>query len=516
MGVSLSKGGNVSLTKTVPGLKKILIGLGWDAKATEGAGFDLDASLFMLKADGKVRSDSDFIFYNNLKSADGSVEHAGDNITGTGEGDDEALKVDLERVPSDIIRLSVGVTIHEADIRKQNFGMVDSAFIRIVNQDNNQEITRYDLSEDASTETAMLFGEVYRLGGEWKFKALGQGFSGGLGPMAKNFGVNLSETTTISYNKKTIDKLLRSSKIADWLAGAEILSRNIVPNELLLIAFQGLSRCMKKVGTIDVEDERLIINALEHLRSSISPSQWLSTLVAEKSCLKNHINLFLPVANYPDEELRNLIASICSSPIDMQVREHLFLLLTNVKEDSIFTTSTPLLRNLGKLIAGSDKSVQLEHRNALSWLAARDEHQLLSYTQSIAESDSLLASGILVILAHNPSVYSKEVAINFLSDITALDKFAGALLEKDRVSAIISRIQETGLDSAINVILSESSKDRNNFAETISQSMSVRKALGQFLCRPGAYVGFFRFLVDPTFLSGIKKLFGDSDLGCIT
>ena len=191
MGVSLSKGGNVSLTMTVPGLKKILIGLGWDAMATEGAGFDLDASLFMLKADGKVRSDSDFIFYNNLKSADGSVEHAGDNITGTGEGDDEALKVDLERVPSDVIRLSVGVTIHEADVRKQNFGMVSSAFIRIVNQDNNQEIARYDLSEDASTETAMLFGEVYRLSGEWKFKALGQGFSGGLGPMAKNFGVNI-------------------------------------------------------------------------------------------------------------------------------------------------------------------------------------------------------------------------------------------------------------------------------------------------------------------------------------
>jgi tellurium resistance protein TerD len=145
----------------------------------------------MLKADGKVRSDSDFIFYNNLKSADGSVEHTGDNITGAGEGDDEALKVDLEKVPPDVIRLSVGVTIHEAGIRKQNFGMVSSAFIRIVNQDNNQEIARYDLSEDASTETAMLFGEVYRLSGEWKFKALGQGFSGGLGPMAKSFGVNV-------------------------------------------------------------------------------------------------------------------------------------------------------------------------------------------------------------------------------------------------------------------------------------------------------------------------------------
>ena len=191
MPVSLAKGGNVSLTKTEPGLKKILIGLGWDARATDGAAFDLDASMFMLKGDGKVRADGDFIFYNNTKSSDGSVEHTGDNRTGAGDGDDEAIKVDLEKVPAEVERMVVGVTIHEAEARKENFGMVRAAFIRVVNQDNNNEIARYDLSEDASTETAMVFGEVYRHNGEWKFKAIGQGFAGGLGPMAKSFGVSV-------------------------------------------------------------------------------------------------------------------------------------------------------------------------------------------------------------------------------------------------------------------------------------------------------------------------------------
>ena len=191
MSISLSKGGNVSLTKIEPGLKKVFIGLGWDVRVTDGSDFDLDASLFMLKEDGKVRSDSDFIFFNNLKSSDGSVEHMGDNLTGAGEGDDEVIKVDLEKIPADITKLVVGVTIHEAETRRQNFGMVSSSFIRVVNQDNDNEITRYDLSEDASTETAMLFGEFYRHSGEWKFRALGQGFSGGLGPMVKSYGVNV-------------------------------------------------------------------------------------------------------------------------------------------------------------------------------------------------------------------------------------------------------------------------------------------------------------------------------------
>ncbi|HXG68760.1 MAG TPA: TerD family protein [Blastocatellia bacterium] len=191
MPISLSKGGNVSLSKEAPGLKNILIGLGWDVRATDGAAFDLDASLFMLNAEGKVRSDADFIFYNNKTSADGSVQHLGDNLTGAGEGDDEQIKVNLDGVPADVAKLAVSVTIHEADTRRQNFGMVSSAFIRVVNADNNTEIARYDLSEDASTETAMIFGEIYRHGGEWKFKAIGQGFAGGLGPLARNFGVNV-------------------------------------------------------------------------------------------------------------------------------------------------------------------------------------------------------------------------------------------------------------------------------------------------------------------------------------
>lgn len=191
MAVSLSKGGNVSLSKEAPGLKAILIGLGWDARSTDGGDFDLDASAFLVKEDGKVRSDSDFIFYNNLKSADGSVEHTGDNLTGEGEGDDETIKIALDKVPAEVQKISITVTIHDADIRHQNFGMVSNAFIRVVNQDGNKEIARFDLSEDMSIETAMIFGDIYRHGGEWKFKAVGQGFAGGLQPLAKNFGVNV-------------------------------------------------------------------------------------------------------------------------------------------------------------------------------------------------------------------------------------------------------------------------------------------------------------------------------------
>jgi len=189
--VSLSKGGNVSLSKSDPSLRRVLIGLGWDTRSTSGDDFDLDASLFMLGAGGKVRSDMDFIFYNNLRSADGSVEHTGDNRTGVGEGDDEAIKVSLEGVPLDVEKLAVTVTIHDADARRQNFGQVDNAFIRVVNDETGNEIVRYDLSEDASTETAMIFGEVYRHAGEWKFRAVGQGYTGGLGPLARSFGVNV-------------------------------------------------------------------------------------------------------------------------------------------------------------------------------------------------------------------------------------------------------------------------------------------------------------------------------------
>ena len=191
MAISLQKGGNVNLSKEAPGLAKLQVGLGWDARATDGAAFDLDGVVFLLNGAGKVRSDADFIFYNNVKSADGSVVHSGDNRTGAGDGDDETVTVDLTRVPADVERIVVAVTIHEADIRRQNFGMVGKAFIRCINAGNSSEIARYDLSEDGSTEAAMVFGEVYRHGAEWKFRAIGQGFAGGLGPLAKSYGVNV-------------------------------------------------------------------------------------------------------------------------------------------------------------------------------------------------------------------------------------------------------------------------------------------------------------------------------------
>ncbi|QYF94825.1 TerD family protein [Massilia sp. PAMC28688] len=190
MAISLQKGGNVNLSKESPGLSKVMIGLGWDPRATDGAAFDLDGSVFLLKTDGKVRGDSDFVFYNNLKSTDGSVVHQGDNTSGEGEGDDEKVLVDLTKVPAEIDKLSFCVTIHEAESRKQNFGMVSKAFIRCMDANGEKEIARYDLSEDGSTETAMIFGEMYRAGSEWKFRAIGQGFKGGLGPLARSFGVN--------------------------------------------------------------------------------------------------------------------------------------------------------------------------------------------------------------------------------------------------------------------------------------------------------------------------------------
>ena len=191
MAISLNKGGRLSLDKEAPGLKKVLIGLGWDARATDGADFDLDASAFMLNASGKVRSDTDFIFYNQLKSTCGSVQHTGDNLTGAGEGDDETIMVDLARVPAEVQKITFTVTIHEADQRRQNFGQVQNAYIRVVNAETNVEVARYDLAEDASTETAMIFGELYRHGNEWRFSAVGQGYAGGLAAMCRQYGINV-------------------------------------------------------------------------------------------------------------------------------------------------------------------------------------------------------------------------------------------------------------------------------------------------------------------------------------
>ena len=191
MSVSLVKGGNVSLSKEAPGLESVVVGLGWDVRATDGTDFDLDASCFLLNAEGKVRSDADFIFYNNKTSACGAVRHQGDNLTGEGDGDDEKISVSLTALPADVAKLSFAVTIHEADQRHQNFGMVSNAFIRVVNEKDGKELARFDLSEDASTNTSLIFGELYRHNNEWKFRAVGQGYDGGLGPLARNYGVNV-------------------------------------------------------------------------------------------------------------------------------------------------------------------------------------------------------------------------------------------------------------------------------------------------------------------------------------
>ncbi|WP_141577289.1 TerD family protein [Actinomadura sp. WMMA1423] len=191
MGVSLAKGGNVSLTKAAPNLTAVTVGLGWDVRATTGADFDLDASALMLASTGKVMSDQHFVFFNNLRSPDGSVEHTGDNLTGEGEGDDESINVDLRAVPPECDRIVFPVSIYDADNRQQSFGQVRNAFIRIVNRTDGNELARFDLTEDASTETAMVFGELYRHSGEWKFRAVGQGYASGLAGIAMDFGVNV-------------------------------------------------------------------------------------------------------------------------------------------------------------------------------------------------------------------------------------------------------------------------------------------------------------------------------------
>ncbi len=190
MAISLTKGGNINLTKTDPTLKNIVVGLGWDVRKTDGETFDLDASVLMVKADGQARSDNDFIYYNQKKSACGSVQHDGDNKTGVGDGDDEVIHVFLDKVPPEIDKLIVCASIHHAAEKKQNFGQVLSASIHLVNEETNVEVTRYDLSENSSTETAMIFGEIYRNDGGWKLRAIGQGFMGGLAEFLKLHGLN--------------------------------------------------------------------------------------------------------------------------------------------------------------------------------------------------------------------------------------------------------------------------------------------------------------------------------------
>lgn len=203
MGVSLSKGGNVSLSKEAPGLNAITIGLGWDERTTDGADFDLDASAFLVNESGKINRDEDFVFYGLKNEAEykgekmiaslcESVFHTGDNLTGDGDGDDESLIVELNKVPANVERIVIGTTIHEATERNQNFGQVRNAFIRIVDNRDGKELAKYDLSEDFSSETAMLMGELYRHAGEWKLRAIGSGYEGGLAKMATDHGVNLA------------------------------------------------------------------------------------------------------------------------------------------------------------------------------------------------------------------------------------------------------------------------------------------------------------------------------------
>jgi tellurium resistance protein TerD len=191
MGVSLTKGGNVSLTKQAPNLTAVTVGLGWDVRSTTGADFDLDASALGLTDQHRIVNDQFFVFFNNLRSPDGSIEHTGDNLTGEGDGDDEAIKVNLTAVPAEVASIVFPVSIYDADARGQSFGQVRNAFIRVVDQNGGAELARYDLTEDASTETAMVFGELYRNGPEWKFRAIGQGYASGLAGIARDFGVNL-------------------------------------------------------------------------------------------------------------------------------------------------------------------------------------------------------------------------------------------------------------------------------------------------------------------------------------
>lgn len=192
MAISLTKGQKVDLTKTNPGLTEVIVGLGWDVNKYDGQhDFDLDGSVFLLGANGLVRTETDFVFYNNPTGADGAVVHSGDNRTGEGDGDDESIEINLSKIPADVEKVAFTVTIHEADARGQNFGQVSNSYIRVVNKVNGEELIRYDLGEDFSIETAVVVGELYRHNGEWKFSAIGSGFSGGLAALAQNYGLSV-------------------------------------------------------------------------------------------------------------------------------------------------------------------------------------------------------------------------------------------------------------------------------------------------------------------------------------
>lgn len=191
MAISLQKGQRVDLTKDRPSLKNVLIGLGWDINHYDGeTDFDLDASAFMTKANGKIGNENDFIFYGNLNHVSGSVQHMGDNRTGEGDGDDEVIKVQLDKIPSDYDTISFTVTIYEAEKRLQNFGMVENAYVRLIDEDTGEELVRFDLTEDFSTETALVVAEIYKRDGQWKFAAIESGYDGGLKALCKEYGID--------------------------------------------------------------------------------------------------------------------------------------------------------------------------------------------------------------------------------------------------------------------------------------------------------------------------------------
>lgn len=191
MSVNLTKGGNVSLTKQAPKLTAVAVGLGWDPRTTTGATYDLDASAIACGENKRVLSDKHFVFFNNMDSPDGAIHHTGDNLDGTGDGDDEVIEVNLAAVPPNVTNIFFPVSIYEADAKSQSFGQVQNAYIRVLDSSNGAELARYDLAEDASTETAMVFGELYRHGAEWKFRAIGQGYASGLRGIAQDYGVNV-------------------------------------------------------------------------------------------------------------------------------------------------------------------------------------------------------------------------------------------------------------------------------------------------------------------------------------
>ena len=193
MSISLAKGQKVDLTKGNPSLKNVMVGLGWDVNVYDsGVAFDLDAAAVMLGENGKCPTEKEFVFYGNLVHGSESVKHLGDNLTGEGDGDDEQILVDLSKIPANVQKIAFTVTIYDCDARRQNFGQVNNAFIRIVDEATNTELVRYDLGEDFSIETAIVVGEIYRHNGEWKFNAIGSGFQGGLAALCAHYGIDVA------------------------------------------------------------------------------------------------------------------------------------------------------------------------------------------------------------------------------------------------------------------------------------------------------------------------------------